>query len=715
MNLDRLFRPASIAVVGATDRPGSYGGQTLLNLRAVGYPGDVWGVNPKRTEALGYRCFATIADLPATPDAVVVAVPAAGVPEIIDQAGACGAGGAVVYGAGFSEAPGGLELHRALVDAARRHGLPVCGPNCDGIVAMHSRAALWGDAFDPQAPGAVALVSQSGNVAVNALCTRRGLRFHTVIASGNQAVLTAPDYLEFLATEDGVRSVALYLEDDGSGAELCDGLAACALAGIPVVVLKVGASPAGAEAAAAHSAALAGDQRVFRALVEEAGGIWAQDVHELLELAKTLATRRGGRPALRSTSSATGLAIMTCSGGDSAQAADEAAVLGMELAEISPPTRARLADLLPAEATVANPLDYTALIWGERAALRDIIRALGDDPAVDQVLVFYDQPHGLTGAPEESWRAVRDGITAGAALSAVPVMVSSTLPELLDDSSAWSFELAGIPAASGLRTGMRCAAAAARAVGDPVRLREIAALSRDVQAERAAGGGWLSEHQAKELLRAGGVDVIDGRLVSDEDDAARALPQLGGRIVMKLSAASVQHKSELGAVVLGLGAEWEVRAAFRKLAALAHAHGGAIRAERMASGGVELIVAAHAQGIVPALVIGLGGVWTEVLDDVRVIPLPARVERIEQELRLLRGAPLLLGARGGRAADIGAVARLAERVGELLVSCSLELIECNPVLAGPGGAVVLDASGLAGLALQGFDDLAREEEASCPT
>ncbi|HEY6398768.1 MAG TPA: CoA-binding protein, partial [Solirubrobacteraceae bacterium] len=324
MNLDRLFRPASVAVVGATDRPGSYGGQTLVNLHAIGYPGRVWGVNPNRAEALGHPCYPTLAELPGIPDAVVVAVPAPGVPEVIEQAGVLGCGGAVVYGAGFAESAGGADLQRELAIAARRHDFPVCGPNCDGIVAMHSRAALWGDALDPNEAGAVALISQSGNLAVNALATRRGLRFHTVIASGNQAVLSAADYLEFLASDSGVRSVALYLEDDGWGPDLCDGLAACALAAIPVVVLKVGTSTAGAQAAAAHSAALAGDQRVFRALLEEAGAVWAHDVHDLLELAKTLATRRPRATTGAGPEPVHGLAIMTCSGGDSAQAADEA-------------------------------------------------------------------------------------------------------------------------------------------------------------------------------------------------------------------------------------------------------------------------------------------------------------------------------------------------------------------------------------------------------
>ena len=234
--------------------------------------------------------------------------------------------------------PDGVSLQRELVAVSERFGLPVCGPNCNGVVAMHSRAALWGDALTPREPGAVALVSQSGNVAVNALATRRGLRFHTVVASGNQAVLGAADYLSCLAGLAGVGAIALYLEDDG-GPGLCDGLAACAQAGVRVVVLKVGSSPAGARAAAAHSAALAGDQRIFRALIEEAGAVWADDVHELLELAKSLAVRsRRAR-----TRAGDGLAIMTCSGGDSAQGADEAARLGLELPAFAPATESRLA------------------------------------------------------------------------------------------------------------------------------------------------------------------------------------------------------------------------------------------------------------------------------------------------------------------------------------------------------------------------------------
>jgi acyl-CoA synthetase (NDP forming) len=698
--LRRLMAPGSIAVVGATDRPGSYGAETLLNLRRIGFDGPVWGVNPRRDEVLGRPCVPTVAELPEPVDAVVVAIPAAGVAEAIEQAGARGCGGAVVLSAGFAEVASGVSHQRDLEAAAARHGLPVCGPNGNGIVSPGRRVALWGDALGDLRPGPVALISQSGNVAVNALATRRGLRFHTVVASGNQAVLSAPDYLEFLAGEEGVRSIALYLEDDG-GPRLCDGLAACADAGIAVAVLKVGRSAAGARAAAAHSGALAGDQRVFRALVHEAGAAWADDVHELLELAKTLSVARApARPRPRDGEDGRGLAIMTCSGGDSAQGADEAERLGLSLPEVSEPTRRRLAALLPDAATAANPLDYTSMIWGDVTALAELVRALGEDPAIGLVLVFYDQPAGLEGANAESWRDVREGVTLGARLNPVPTLVSSTLPELLDDEAAWEFAEAGVPAAAGLRTGLACAAAllsrgGADGAGCAVRLRAIANTARTrARAERSVDGPWLAEHAAKQLLRAAGVPVPAGRVVAGADDAVAALTELGGPIVLKLSAATVQHKSELGGVALNLSTEAAVRDAFGLLARLAGEHGGAVLAERMASPGVELIVAAHDDGIVPALVLGLGGIWTELLDDVAVIPLPADRARVRRALAELRGASVLRGARGQTAVDLDAIAELASAVGELLVDRRLSLIECNPVLAGRAGvgAIAVDAS-----------------------
>jgi acetate---CoA ligase (ADP-forming) len=700
VDLSRLLHPRTVAVVGATDRHGSYAAETLVNLEAAGYPGEVWGVNPRRTEVRGRPCFASLSDCPSPPDAVVVAIPAAGVPAAIEEAGATGCGGAVVYGAGFGEmeaarragaAPAsaqsaaGAEHERALREAALRHGLPVCGPNGNGIVALHERAPLWGDALRPVVPGRVALVSQSGNVAVNALATLRGLRFHTVVSCGNSVALDPAEWVAQLAVEDGVGSIALYLEGDGDGALLSEALARCAEHGVGVSVLKVGASAVGSAAAAAHTGAVAGDQRVFRALVEEAGGAWAKDVHELLELAKAMAV-----PAARGGDGG-GLAVLTCSGGDSALAADECERIGVALPPFGSETGARLRERLPGAASVANPLDYTALVWGEVETLCDIVATVGADPAIGRVLVFYDQPPGIAGAAEESWSAVREGIHAGAAACPVPVMVASTLPELLDDDAAARFIESGVPAVSGLRTGLACAAALDRPAGDAHRLREIAAAAR--RAARSANGsarGWLSEQEAKDMLRAARVPVVEGRLVAGEDEAAAALAELGGRVAVKLVAPALRHKTEAGAVALDLLAEEEVRAAHRRLVALG-VDGSLVLVERMAPPGGELLVSARADAVVPCLVVGAGGLWTELMADAAVVPLPAGPERIEAAIRGLRAAPLFTGGRGRPPLDVPAAARLAAATGELLLESELELIELNPVFVHERGATVVDA------------------------
>jgi acetate---CoA ligase (ADP-forming) len=697
VDLKRLFDPRSVAVVGASDREGSYGGQSLVNLETIGYQGDVWGVNPRRERVYGFECFPSLRELPAAPDAVVVAVPAAAVPDVIAEAGETGCGGAVVYGAGFGEVEGGRALESALVAAARRHDLPVCGPNGNGIVSYPRRVALWGDALYAREPGEVAIVSQSGNQAVNAISVRRGLRFHTVVSNGNGAVLEAADFLHHLASEDGVRSVALNLEDDGDGARLCEALAACADAGVGVAVLKVGSSEAGASAAAAHTGAVAGDQRVFRALLEEAGAAVADDFHDLLELAKALALRRKNQARdLRADRAVSdkhgGLAVMTCSGGDSSAAGDEAQRRGLDFPEFAARTRARLDELVPSAATVQNPLDYTSFVWGDREKLRDMIATVAGDPAIEHVLIFYDEPLGLEGDPKQSWEAVLDGILAGATVASVPVIVSSTLPELLQDDSSARLVDAGVPAIAGLRTGVACAAALARAPGDPARLREIATIARrragGAHPQRGATGGWLAEHEAKRLLREAGVTVVDGRIARDEDDAAAILAELGPPVVAKLSDEELRHKTELGALVLDLGTEAQVRAAHGRLRSLG---AGAVLVERHVEPGIELLVAARRDGVVPSLVAGLGGVWTEVLDDAAIVPLPANAARVERALRDLRGAALLTGGRGQSELDLGAAARLAAAAGEVLLDANLELVELNPVVVYEDGAVVVDA------------------------
>jgi acyl-CoA synthetase (NDP forming) len=342
------------------------------------------------------------------------------------------------------------------------------------------------------------------------------------------------------------------------------------------------------------------------------------------------------------------------------------------------------------------------------------------------VLVFYDRPPGISGPAAESWDAVEEGILAGAAASAVPVMVAATLPELLDDDAAWRFISAGVAAVAGLRTGVAVAAALRAPVGDGARLRSIAAACR--RAARVSGR-WLAEHEAKALLRARGVPVVEGRLASNEDEAVAAFRSLGAPVALKVSAADVRRKTQVGALALDIRDESGVREAFRRLAGvvesripllapgvvsdriaiisdptarasldarldpatpiLARASLDArldpatpILVEQMAPPGAELLVAATTDGVVPALVVGLGGVWVEALDDVAIVPLPASAARLERALRSLKAAALI--------PDVGAAADVAARIGA--AANGLELLECNLVLVHRGGAVVVDAT-----------------------
>jgi acyl-CoA synthetase (NDP forming) len=270
-------------------------------------------------------------------------------------------------------------------------------------------------------------------------------------------------------------------------------------------------------------------------------------------------------------------------------------------------------------------------------------------------------------------------------------MLAATLPDLIDEHVALALAQRGFPFVAGLRTALVCAMALRAAPGDPARLRAIAAATQIAQGRPLSSNGWVGEAEAKRLLRDAGVPVPDGRIARDEEDAVAAAAELGWPVALKLSGPAVQHKSDTGAIALGLAHDDDLRRAHARLLELPSAASAEVLVERMLPAGVEVLIAARADGVVPALVLALGGVWTETLDDVVVLPLPASPERVERGLHTLRGAPLLTGARGGEPVDLGALARLASACGELLIDEGLGLLELNPVIARPDGAAAADA------------------------
>jgi acyl-CoA synthetase (NDP forming) len=705
LDLTRLLAPASVVVVGATDRPGSYAAQTLLNLRRAGYPGPVVGVHPRRAGVLGVPCRPTLEDaveqLGAPADAVVIATPAASVTGYLETAGRLGCGGAVVYAAGFGES-GATAAQADLVETARRHHLPVLGPNANGLVAVGARAPLWGDAVQlPDRAGPIALVTQSGNIGVLALAHRAGLGLHSVVSLGNAAVVDAAGVLTALSSQPSrsqpsvsfrssrsssgegppVRAVALYLEDDGDGARLADALAACARADVRVAVLKTGRSTAGREAAGAHTAALAGDHRVFAALVEEAGGVLVREPHELLETARALA---GGRRTPGR------LAVLTASGGDAAITADLAADAGVPLAQLSTGTRQQLAALLPHTATVTNPLDHTNLVWADTEAIAGLTAALAGDPEVGPVIYVQDEPPGLPEVDAAEWAATRAGAELGGRRAQIVTTLVATTPGQEPPD-----------AIAGLWPALIATAALRRPAPDPKRLDAIARAGRRLGRSALVRSGWLAEHEAKAVLARVGVPVPAGAVVAGDpatgaaettvEAAVAAAGRVGFPVVLKLSAPGLLHKSEAGALALDLPDEAAVRAAASQLLRLERAPGAVLLVEELAAPGVELVIAARRDGVVPALVIGLGGIWAETLDDVVVLPLPVDPDQVIDGLRRLRAAPMLTGGRGRAPVDLRAIGEIACRIGRLLLSEGFALVEVNPLIAGPDGASAADA------------------------
>ncbi|HEX5016074.1 MAG TPA: acetate--CoA ligase family protein [Actinomycetes bacterium] len=673
MNLSRLFSPTSIAVVGATDRIGSYGYTAVANLVEARFAGRLIGVNPRRSDVLGVPCVPTL-DEAGPVDAVVIATPADTVPDLLSTAGELGCGGAVVFAADFAET-GRTDRQDLLVSAASAHNLPVIGPNANGVVSVPSRAPMWGDGVTLSEAGGVALITQSGNLGVVALASRRGIAWHTVVSVGNSAVVDAAMALQQLAVTDGVRSVALYLEGDGDGRSWAEAFALCAENDVRLAILKAGRSEAGAAAGGAHTAAVAGDHRIFSSLVAEAGGAWCHDPHELLETAKLLATPRPTRTG--------GLAAVTCSGGDSVITADEADRLGVPLAVLAPETERALADVLPEGVVITNPLDHTNMLWAETDKVRALCEILAADPSVSQVLYVQDTPPDLTPDAASEWKATRDGLVQ-ADIPGTGRAVASGLPELMPEAVAADLAASGVTALGGIPTALSALKAHALTSRSPARLREIAA-----SVAFRTPGEWLAEHAGKELLASYGVPVPVGVSVRDGAEAVAAAASLNGPVAMKISHADVQHKSDVGGVLLGLTEPERIEVAAEQLLSLAP--DGVVLVEEMAEPGMELIVSATRDGVVPSLVIGTGGIWTELLRDVVVVPLPADPSRVAEALRTLRSWPMLSGGRGQAKLAVDELCQLASAAGDALLAEPLTLVELNPVIVSTNAAVAVDA------------------------
>jgi len=686
--LRRLFRPASVAVVGASPK-GGYGLGAVENLERFGFPGRVYQVNPNYAEIAGRPAWPSLSALPEPVDAVVIAVPARATVPVVREAIQAGAGGAVAFAAGFAELDeDGRALQDELAALGRESGFPVVGPNCLGVVNYAGRAPLWGITTGMRTePGAVAVVGQSGNIVLSLMSSSCCPPLAYAVSCGNQAAVDAVEVIDFFLQEPGVRAVIAILESIADVAAFRRVAARAAERAVPIVALKLGRSEAGRRAAVAHTGSLTGASHLVDALFRECGVVRVDDLDEAGATAALLAAKR--RPAGR------GLGVTASSGGECGLVSDLAAGAGLTLPDLPPEQRERVTPLLPSFARPANPLDITAVGWGYREVSRETVLALGTTPGVDIVASVGQASTYVGSLAEYGWYPMVEGLGDAAAELAVPVVVVSTVTdvqrELVDALAARD-----IPVLAGTRTAISAIANAGR-YAEWLRTRPAAPDSVPVDPERRAralallppaGSGGVPESIGKAVARLYGIPVPDGATAASAGEAARIAREIGYPVVMKVEADGLHHKTEAGGVAVGLASDDEVRTTYpalvgRVAATVPEAVVRGVRVERMIPGGVELVAGGtNDPAFGPAVVVGMGGVLVELLRDTAHRIAPVDDNGGMAMLAELRGRALLDGFRGALPVDAAAVAGVIARLSTLLSELpEVREIDLNPLVA----------------------------------
>jgi len=695
--MNAVLRPRSLAVVGASPDRDSIGGAVFANLLASGYRGVLHAVNRRGRPIDGRRCHRSIAEIPGELDAAVLAIPAAGVVEAARACAARGVRALVVLSAGFAETgPDGLALQRELLAVCRAGGMRLVGPNCLGVIDTDPAVRL-NASFAPTAPppGGVALLSQSGGVGIALLEQTRalGIGVSAFVSAGNKADLSGNDFIEWCAQDERTKAILLYLESFGNPRKFAR-ITRRVGREKPIVAVKAGRSPAGARAAASHTGALlAGSERAVDALFRQAGVLRAETLGELLDLATLL--ERQPLPAGRR------VAIVTNAGGPGILCADACQAAGLELPELPPELRERLARHALPGASLANPVDLLAA--ATPATFEHALAAIADSDAVDALIAVFVPPLVTQAdAVAHAIRRAAHDIDRRVPLLSVFMGASGAPDELHDAAAPLPAFRYPEDAARALARAADHAAWRARPAGevpafaDSRRDEAAAVIARALARAEGAAGAWLTPSEAHALLACHGVPLAPERVAETPAAAARGATELAAPIALKAIAPGLLHKSDAGAVALGLRTPAAVCRTASAMRARLAAQGIAVEGflvQAMAPAGVELLVGATGDPLFgPVVACAAGGVNVALTRDagVRLAPLTDRdANELVRELDLY---PLLRGHRGAPAVDVAALEDVVLRVGALAdAHPAIAELDCNPVVVHPDGAVVVDA------------------------
>jgi acetate---CoA ligase (ADP-forming) len=684
-------------VLGASERP-SVGRTIVENLQRIGFTGDIYPINPRYETLLGLRCYRSVEELPAGVDVLAFCVNHERVLDGLRPAAEGGIRAAVAFDAGFAESDdAGRRRQDELQAICAKSGIAFCGPNCMGVISPHAKSLVYLNALrDPTAlSGNVGLISQSGSIVIGLLADCRRFGFSHVISTGNEAVLVAADFLDYLIDDETTRVIALFLESVRRPERFVAALDRAAERGKPVVVLKVGRSERARRAISSHTGGLAGESRVFSAVLRAHRAIEVEDLDEMTE---TLAACQGARrpPGRR-------IAVMTNSGGHAELILDVAASAGLELPALAPETRTEIARVIGPIAGDGNPLDS----WGNgdfNTNVPHALAVLGQAPEIDTVVWCTDSADGSPMGTPERFMTYARMLGEAARTSAKPFYLMGTRPGIFRHDQHEYLSTLGIAMIGGTRQGLRAIDRLARSLRPLAPLRPAPPAPTLTVASLLGGRARSSihEHDAKRLLAAAGVPVVREALCATRDDAIAAAGTIGYPVALKLVADDVPHRSDLGLVALRLadardvGEAWDRMSAVRELSLAGVAVDGFL-VQQMVAGGVEVLAGiTHDRDFGPMLAFGLGGIAVEALAEVTLRPLPLRVGDAEAMIaETTIAARLLDGIRGQPPADVSALCRCLEALAGYAWAegASIAEIDLNPikVLERGRGCVVVDA------------------------
>lgn len=699
--VDALLNPRNVVIVGASDRPGNWAERAARNLRQYGFAGTIYPLNPTRDEIWGEKCYRNFADLPEKPDHLLVVVPAKFVAATLRDGARAGARSANILSSGFEEVPGeeNATLGRELKEAIEETGLAVCGPNCMGNFNVTSKFfTLTDDRPHHFVEGPVALFGQSGGIvmAIKRGLEERGLVASAFVTSGNETGLNSADYIDYFSQQPHIKVLVCYLESIRKPQAFLEACRRARAAGKTVVVMKLGASDEGREAAAAHTGALAGSLDAFDAVAGAAGALRVRNLDDLVETVEYLAHAplpKGER-----------ISAMTFSGGFRGLLLDCAKLNGMRFPALSDATRNRLDAILGVGTILGNPLDAGFTALSSTKAYLECVQTLIDDPDIDIVMLQEEVPRWPGSVKkEENLRAVNELAPKAGKPIVFISMVSYGQNEYSRALRAKLPNLTFLQEPDRIMRTMRAITGYVRQAN-----ADTAAVRHQPNAEgiamleelaNGAGAATLDEVTSKKLLALYGISTPVEALVASADEAAAAARRIGYPVVAKIVCAELPHKSDAGGVILNVMDDAAVRAAFARLSDAVAAIPGNIDIDgvliaKMHKGGFECVLGATRDPEVgPVLLFGSGGVDLEIIGDAALAAPGLNRESALALIGRTRAGQIVGGYRGRQPLDRDALADALIALSRLVIDGGdrIESIDINPFLIGVNGGVALDA------------------------